>query len=180
MKRSFTDDQFLAVARRSQAWRFTQLHDALTAEFDCCPSTAQRAINRAVRFGLLIKLRGVYQLADDSTLAASNASYRRLDRRELLCALAERPAWRYTDMLAALRTRLGASESTIRTSLKYAQDFGYLERRSDGWALTDQCRRQLSMYGRLEGAEGFQFATFTSGQPKRGFHRWHLPHQPTS
>lgn len=90
----------------------------------------------------------------------------------MLLILAERDAWTYTIMLRELCDRLGAAETTVRHSLGYACDFGYLERSSRGWALTAQCREQLRRYGRLEGAEGFRFATFLSGQPKRGFARW--------
>ena len=74
------------------------------------------------------------------------------------------------------RSRLGAAETTVRTSVKYARDFGYLERRDAGWSVTARCHDQLACYGRLEGAEGFRFAAFLSGHPKRAFHRWR--HQP--
>ncbi len=75
-------------------------------------------------------------------------------------------------MLRELCHRLASAETTVRHSLRYARDFGYLERSSRSWALTALCREQLRHYGRLEGAEGFRFATFLSGQPKRGFARW--------
>jgi hypothetical protein len=90
----------------------------------------------------------------------------------MLLILAERDAWTYTTMIHELCERLPAAETTVRTSLRYARDFGYVIRSGEGWALTALCREQLALYGRLEGAEGFRFATFLSGHPKRGFARW--------
>lgn len=100
------------------------------------------------------------------------SSYRRLDRRELLTALSEREAWPYTMMLSELRQRFGVAETTLRTSLTYAREYGYLQRVEAGWALTPQCRQQLARYGQLEGAEGFRFAAYLSGHPKRGLRRY--------
>jgi DeoR/GlpR family transcriptional regulator of sugar metabolism len=172
MRQVVTDVQVVAIARTSQAWRWTQLHDAIMEQTGCCPSTARRSINRAVQFGLLQRVRGTYQAAGTAGTSDTQPCYRRLDRHQLLQVLAERDTWPYTAMLAELRQRLGAAETTVRTSVGYALDFGYLVRAEGGWALTQQARHQLARYGRLEGAEGFRFAAFLSGQPKRGFDRW--------
>jgi hypothetical protein len=75
-------------------------------------------------------------------------------------------------MLADLCHGLGAAESTVRTSLGYAREFGYLVKRDGRWQLSEQCQSLLADYGRLEGADGFRFAAFLSGQPKRAFNRW--------
>ncbi len=171
MRQVVTDDQVVEIARTSQAWRWTQLHDAIIEQTGCCPSTARRSINRAVQFGLLQRLRGTYQ-ATTADNADVQPGYRQLDRHHMLLVLAERDAWPYTAMLGELRQRLGAAETTVRTSLGYARDFNYLVRAERGWTLTQTARDQLTRYGRLEGAEGFRFAAFLSGQPKRGFHRW--------
>jgi hypothetical protein len=172
MKRAVTDAEVVEIARTSQAWRWTQLHDAIIEQTGCCPSTARRAINRAAQFGLLQRVRGTYQATATTATSHAQPCYRRLDRHQLLQVLAERSTWPYTAMLIELRHRLGAAETTTRTSVGYARDFGYLVRVEGGWALTQLARDQLAGYGRLEGAEGFRFAAFLSGQPKRGFHRW--------
>jgi len=176
MKRVITDDQFAAVAAESEAWRWTQLCDALVERFDCCPSTARRMINRAVSLGLVMTRDGSYHATPDTGTTVAKRQYRRVDRRALLTVLLERPSWRWEEMMGELRSRLGAAETTVRTSVKYARDFGYLERRDAGWSVTARCHDQLACYGRLEGAEGFRFAAFLSGHPKRAFHRWR--HQP--
>lgn len=172
MKRAMTDDQVVQIARTSQAWRWTQLHDAIIEQTGCCPSTARRAINRVVQFGLLRRVRGTYQATPTTATSHAHPGYRQLDRHQMLQVLAERDTWPYTTMLGELRQRLGAAETTVRTSVGYARDFGYLVRVEGGWALTQTARHQLARYGRLEGAEGFRFAAFLSGQPKRGFDRW--------
>jgi hypothetical protein len=156
----------------SRAWRWTQLHDTIVEKTGCCPSTARRAISRGVQFGLLHKHDGTYQAASSPAEEATGHHYQRLDRHQMLQVLAEREVWPYTVMLATLRTRLGAAESTVRTSVGYARAFRYLEKVEGGWALTQTARDQLAHYGRLRGAEGFRFAAFLSGQPKRGFDRW--------
>jgi hypothetical protein len=171
MRRLVTDAQIVEIAQTSQAWRWTQLHDAIIARTGCCPSTASRSINRAVQFGLLQWEYGSYQTTTANT-ANVQPEYRRLDRRELLQVLAERGTWTHNVMLAELRQRLCVAQTTLRTNLRYAREYGYLVRAEDGWRLTDLARDQLARYGRLEGAEGFRFARFVSGKPKRGFDRW--------
>jgi len=104
----------------------------------------------------------------------------RLNRLHMLEILAERDHWRYTILLAELCQRLDAAPTTVRNSLRYAQDFRYIQRKGTQWSLTSAARHQLAHYGRLEGAEGFRFATFISGQPKRGFTRWQTPDEPSS
>jgi hypothetical protein len=172
MKRLIFDADLVRIAGQSRAWRWTQLSDVIIAETGCCPSTARRVINRGVQFGVLHKRRGVYQLSPTDPQVQAPSSYRRLDRRELLTALSEREAWPYTMMLSELRQRFGVAETTLRTSLTYAREYGYLQRVEAGWALTPQCRQQLARYGQLEGAEGFRFAAYLSGHPKRGLRRY--------
>jgi DNA-binding transcriptional regulator PaaX len=173
VRRVIFDTDVARIAGQSPAWRWTQLHDAIIANTGFCPSTVRRAINRGVQSGVLQKQGGVYRLAgaDHHGSLIADGEYRALDRRELLGVLAEREAWPYTPMLRELRHRLGVAESTLRTSLIYARQYGYLEHTDHGWALTDRCRQQLALYGRLEGAEGFRFASFVSGHPKRGLRR---------
>ena len=160
MKRLILDADLVRIAGQSQAWRWTQLSDAIIADTDCCPSTARRAINRGVQLGLLHHQRGLYQLSRTGPQLQSPRTYTRLDRRQLLTTLAEREAWPYTTMLSELRKRLGVAETTLRASLTYARQYGYLQRGEAGWALTIECRHQLAHYGQLEGPDGFRFAAF--------------------
>jgi hypothetical protein len=173
VRRFVFDADIARIAGQAPAWRWTQLHDAIIADTDCCPSTARRSIERGVQSGALHRRGTVYQLAGQAhdRSGLPTGEYRTLDRRELLTTLAERDAWPYTTMIRELRRRLGVAETTLRTSLTYAHQYGYLQCTDDGWALTDLCRQQLALYGRLEGAEGFRFACYIGGHPKRGLRR---------
>jgi hypothetical protein len=170
VKRFIFDADIERIAGQAPAWRWTRLHDAIIADTGCCPSTARRTINRGVQSGALQKHGRIYQLAEsaDHRSLMPDGEYRALDRRELLAVLAEREAWPYTTMLRELRRRLGVAETTLRTSLAYARQYGYLEHSDHRWSLTNLCRQQLARYGRLEGAEGFRFACYIGGHPKRG------------
>jgi hypothetical protein len=171
MRQVVTHAQVVEIARTRQAWRWTQLHDAIIAQTGCCSGTASLSIRRAVQFGFLQRECGTYQATTADNWDVQ-PGYRQLDRLKMLQVLAERDTWTHTMMLAELRQQLDAAETTLRTSLRHARDFGYLVRAEAGWALTDVARDQLAQYGRLEGAEGFRFARFVGGKPKRGFHRW--------
>jgi hypothetical protein len=159
------------VANQRNVWRWTELHDALTKETGCSSSTARRAINRGLAQGLLSRRDGTYSCATPPPGVAP-PQYRRLDRLEMLTILATRPKWRYGEMLHELAENLGAAETTVRASLGYARQFGYLVPTEPGWQLTKHCRHLLAAYGRLEGSEGFRFATFLGGHPRRGIARW--------
>jgi hypothetical protein len=161
------------AGRRAHVWRWSELHGAIVAETGCGSGTASRLIIRGVHSGVLRKPRyGVYELvAADYQPGSPEPVYRTLDRRELLTVLAERDAWPRTKMLRLVQQRLGVADTTLRASLAYAREYGYLELTDDGWALTDLCRQQLALYGRLEGAEGFRFACYIGGHPKRGLRR---------
>jgi hypothetical protein len=169
------------IARQRPMWRWTQLEAAIRRDRGCHPSTSQRAIKRAVRAGLVIHYDGAYQVAEDADVVlAVPYCYRRIDRRALLLIMGERRAWPYTDLVEEACIRLDATEPTVARSLRYGRDFGYIRRTGDyRWALTPLCRQLLANWGRLEGAEGFRFATYLSGHPKRGFRRWasHPEHQ---
>lgn len=162
------------VANDRPVWRWSQLCEAIRDEKGCCESTASRAIKRAVRSGLLIRNEGGYQVAATADeLLEAPYCYRRLDRKRLLEILAERRAWGHGELMDAVCVRLNTSETTVATSLRYGRAFGYIRRRGDyTWTLTQLGRDQLAMWGRLEGEEGFRFATFLSGHPKRGLARW--------
>jgi hypothetical protein len=166
----FQADLARIAGRRSGAWRWTELQNAIIADTGCGTSTASRLIIRGVQHGLLRKPGyGVYELtAPDFRCGTSEPVYRTLDRRELLTVLAEREAWPQTTMLRLVQQRLGVADTTLRASLAYAREYGYLELTDDHWALTALCRKQLALYGRLEGAEGFRFACYVGGRPKRG------------
>jgi hypothetical protein len=169
----FEADLVRIAARQSKPWRWSELHTAIIADTGCGTGTAARLIIRGVQNGVLGKPRyGVYELrANDYRSDSPELTYRRLDRRELLTVLAERDAWPCTKMLRLVQQRLGVADSTLRASLAYAREYGYLELTDRGWGLTDLCRQQLALYGRLEGAEGFRFACYIGGHPKRGLRR---------
>jgi hypothetical protein len=166
----FQADLARIAGRRSGAWRWTELHNAIIADTGCGTGTASRLIIRGVQNGLLRKQGyGVYELTTaDSRCGTPELVYRTLDRRELLTVLAEREAWPRTTMLRLVQQRLGVADTTLRASLAYAREYGYLELADGRWALTPLCRKQLALYGRLEGAEGFRFACYVGGSPKRG------------
>jgi hypothetical protein len=147
---------------------------AVRADRGCCESTATRAIKRAVRAGLLVRDSGTYQVAEHADgLLKTPSVYHRLNRHAFLLIMAERRAWGYTELMHEICIRLDTTETSAIRSFRYGRDFGYIRRTGDyRWALTPLCRQQLSMWGRLEGAEGFRFATYLSGHPKRGFQRW--------
>lgn len=131
MRQVVTHAQVVGIARTRQTWRWTQLYDAIIAQTGCCPSTATRSINRAVQFGLLRRECGTYQTTTADNIDVQ-PKYRQLDRRELLQVLAERDTWTHNVMLAELRQRLDAAETTVRGSLRHARDFGYLVRTEAG------------------------------------------------
>jgi hypothetical protein len=169
----FEADLVRIAGRRSHAWRWSELHRAIIADTGCGTGTASRLIIRGVQNGVLRKPRyGVYELtATDYDAGSPELTYLPLDRRELLTVMAERDAWPRTKMLRLVQQRLGVADTTLRASLTYAREYGYLELTDRGWALTDLCRQQLALYGRLEGAEGFRFACYIGGHPKRGLRR---------
>jgi hypothetical protein len=174
MRHYVKNQDVLRVAARRTTWRWVQLVTALQVDRECNETTALRAVKRAVGAGLLVRHDGAYQVAEDATrLLDKPYRYRRLDRRRLLQIIAERPAWAYSDLIMEVCAQLGTTENTIKRSVRYGRDFGYIERLPHGgWAVTPHCRELLAMWGRLEGAEGFRFATYLSGHPKRGFKRW--------
>jgi hypothetical protein len=174
MKRYVFEADLVRIAgRRAHVWRWNELHSAIMAETGCGTGTASRLIIRGVQNGVLRKPRyGVYELAaTDYRSGSQELVYRTLDRRELLTVLAEREAWPRTKMLRLIQQRLGVADTTLRASLSYAREYGYLELTDHGWALTDLCRQQLALYGQLEGPEGFRFACYIGGHPKRGLRR---------
>jgi hypothetical protein len=169
----FEADLVRIAARRSHAWRWSELHHAIIADTGCGTGTASRLIIRGVQNGVLRKPRyGVYELAaTDYQPGLPELVYRTLDRRELLTVLAERDAWPPTKMVRLVQQRLGVADTTLRASLNYARQYGYLELTDSGWTLTTLCRQQLAQYGQLTGAEGFRFASYIGGHPKRGLDR---------
>ena len=174
MRGYVAESDVVRIARERQVWRWSQLSEAIRGDKGCCESTATRAIKRAVRSGLLLHHNGGYQVASTADeLLDAPYCYRRLDRKRLLEIMTERPNWGHTELMDEVCVRLNTSETTVATSLRYGQAFGYIRRRGDyTWALTRLGREQLAMWGRLEGEEGFRFATFLSGHPKRGLARW--------
>ena len=174
MRGYVAESDVVRVARERPVWRWSQLSEAIRGDKGCCESTAMRAIKRAVRSGLLIHNDGGYQLASTADeLLQAPYCYRRLNRKRLLEILAERRSWGHSELMDEVCVRLNTSESTVATSLRYGRAFGYIRHRGDyTWALTRLGREQLALWGRLEGEEGFRFATFLSGHPKRGLARW--------
>jgi hypothetical protein len=168
----FEADLVRIAARQSKPWRWSELHTAIIADTGCGTGTAARLIIRGVQNGVLHKPGyGIYELTATAHHPGSpEMVYRKLDRRELLTVLAERDVWPRT-MIRLVQERLGVADTTLRNHLNYARQYGYLELTDQGWALTDLCRQQLARYGRLEGAEGFRFACYIGGHPKRGLRR---------
>jgi hypothetical protein len=177
-----SDRDILRVAGQRAVWTWSELERAIRVAKRCSTSTAQRAIRRATRAGILTRHGAWYQLTENADrLFAAPYCYRRVDRRAFLSIMAEREAWQYTDLMDEVCVRLDTTETSIMRSFRYGRQFGYIERTADRrWALTPLCRQQLALWGRLEGAEGFRFATYLSGHPKRGFKRWSDadPHPP--
>jgi predicted transcriptional regulator len=174
MKRSMTDQQLIEIIAQSRAWRYTQLLTEIAIQTKCSEATAQRMLKRGLTLGFIEKRRGTYQLRDRDA-PPTEYRYHTLDRLAMLRIIGERRAWAYTELFDELTKRLGVARSSARTSFRYGRDFGYIHRVAQGWALTLSAREQLERYGQLEGAEGFRFATYLSGQPKRGFRRWDPP-----
>jgi hypothetical protein len=168
MKRPRVSDQLLeTIALERRIWCWADLCDAIQAAADCSASLAACTVSRGVRHGVLRHSGRVYSAAE---LGAGQTPRRRhppFSRRALLELLASRQVWLQRTIERDLCRSLAAPPHLIRVSLRYAKDYRYLERRSDGWALTDECRRLLHSYGRLEGAEGIRFAAFLSRRPAR-------------
>jgi hypothetical protein len=127
---AFEADLVRIAARRSHPWRWSELNSAIIAETGCSTSMASRLMIRGVQHGVLRKPRyGVYELAvTDYQPDSPEMAYRTLDRRELLTVLAERDTWPRTKMLRLVQQRLGVADTTLRASLTYARQYGYLER----------------------------------------------------
>ena len=162
------------IAKQRPVWCWSHLEEAIRQDRHCHTSTALRAIKRAVRAGLIVHQGTAYQVAETADeLLTAPYCYRRIDRRRFLQIMAEHPTWTHTHLMDEVCTRLDTTETTVAKSFRYGRDFGYITRLPDGqWALTPHCRDLLAKWGRLEGAEGFRFATYLSGHPKRGFKRW--------
>jgi hypothetical protein len=177
MRGYVSDKDTIRVARQRLAWRWTDLQHAIRVDRECSEATAQRAIKRAVHAGLLLHHDATYQVADNAdVLLEAPYAYHRLDRHAFLLVMAERRAWGYTELMHEVCVRLDTTEASVIRSFRYGRDFGYIRRTDDHrWALTQLGREQLAMWGRLEGAEGFRFAAFLSGHPRRGFTRWSTP-----
>jgi hypothetical protein len=174
MRGYVSDKDTIRVARQRAVWRWTDLQHAIRVDRGCSEATAQRAIKRAAHAGLLLHHETSYQVTEDADrLLEAPYAYHRLDRHAFLLIMAERRAWAYTELMHEVCVRLDTTEASVIRSFRYGRDFGYIRRTTDHrWALTRLCRQQLAMWGRLEGAEGFRFAAFLSGHPKRGFTRW--------
>lgn len=172
------DAQLRALAGKRRRWRWTDLHAALMADFGCASATAQRAIQRGVDEGFLVKSARSYRLAPIRPAldppARGDEPIRRLipDRLAILEVIGEGDGWESAALLSELRRRFGMRDGTARRNLRYARVFGYIERIDGSWALTPQCRRLMVRYGRLDDADGYRFATFLSGKPMKRFDRW--------
>jgi hypothetical protein len=160
------------VAESSVAWRYTSLMAAIQRRHNCSPSTAQRGIRQAQAAGLLSCINARYTTpARRSTVSVDTIRERRfVDRRRMLELIGDKP-WRYSDLLEVVQTNFDCSSWAARSNLRYATQYGYLAKRGARYQLTQLAHQQLADYGRLHGAEGFRFARFISGHPKRGLQR---------
>jgi hypothetical protein len=168
MRRPTVSDQLLeSIALERRIWCWADLCDTIQAAADCSASLAACTITRGIRHCILRREGRIYSATKLGAGATPRRHHAPLSRLVLLQLLASRDAWPPRTIEKDLCKTLAAPTHLIRISLRYAKDYGYLERRTDGWALSDECRRLLRRYGRLEGAEGIRFAAFLSHRPAR-------------
>jgi hypothetical protein len=154
------------------SWRYTRLMATIQARYQCSPSTAQRSIAQALANHLVIQIDGRYTAPGTRPPTPSDETGRRrfVDRHRMLQLIGHR-GWRYADLLELVQTSFGCSAWAARSNLRYAAQYGYLTKRGNTYRLTPLAHHQLVNYGRLSGADGFRFARFISGHPKRGLQR---------
>ena len=145
---------------------------AIQRRHGCSPSTAQRSIRQAQTAGLLSNTNQRYTTpARQAAVPSETIRERRfVDRRRMLELIGDK-TWRYSDLLQLVQTSFDCSTWAARTNLRYATQYGYLTNHGTAYRLTPLAHHQLANYGRLHGADGFRFARFISGHPKRGLQR---------
>jgi hypothetical protein len=160
------------VEQSGTSWRYTRLMATIQARHQCAPSTAQRSIAQALANHLVIQVDGRYTAPGTRPPTSSDEIGRRrfVDRHRMLQLIGDR-TWRYADLLELLQTSFGCSNWAARTNIRYAITYGYLTKHGTHYHLTLLAHHQLANYGRLQGQEGFRYARFVSGHPKRGLHR---------
>jgi hypothetical protein len=183
MQRVISDQDVQRIVKLRRQWRFTDLSQTLIQEFGCADSTARRTIIRSVDHGLLERSGRYYHAPPQPRAPRSQRTpaHRLIpDRLRMLEIISERDHWMSAELLRHLSSRLDIDLSVARRNFGYARSYGYVEPIYGAWRLSDQCRALLPQYGKLEGTEGFRFATFLSGRPMKGFDRWpgHKPSTP--
>jgi hypothetical protein len=168
MRRPTVSDQLLeSIGLERRIWCWADLCEAIQAVADCSASLAACTISRGVRHGILRHTGRVYSATKLGVGPTPRRRHPPFNRLALLELLASRQAWPPRTIERDLCRALPAPPHLIRVSLRYARDYGYLERGTEGWALTGECRRLLGRYGRLEAADGIRFAAFLSHRPAR-------------
>lgn len=160
------------VEQSGTTWRYTRLLAAIQTRHACSRSTAQRCIRRAEAAGLLTHTNQRYATPTRRATAPTDTIRERrfVDRRRMLELIGDK-TWRYSDLLQLIQTSFDCSTWAARTNLGYATQYGYLAKHGTSYRLTPLAHHQLASYGRLHGIDGFRFARFISGHPKRGLQR---------
>ena len=173
MRRKLTSQDVASIVHQSGvAWRYSSLMAAIQRRHGCSPSTAQRSIRQAQAAGLLTHTNLHYTTpTPHATAPADTIRDRRFVDRHRMLELISNQTWRYSDLLQLVQTSFDCSTWAARTNLGYAIRYGYLTKRGTSYRLTPLAHHQLANYGRLHGADGFRFARFISGHPKRGLTR---------